>query len=871
MIAFVDIKTGKIFSGEKPYVFWFDGGQSVNLNYVRKICIISSDSTLKASIKSDVFAMLKMDQNIPNLIDPSAGNSEYINENLYIDLNLIKSENFISVGVPYNDFFVHMIYILGSSQEAGEIHDTFYITEKDSVYEFEVAADFYADNEILKTNLDNFDISIPESIQKAIYDVNVHEESNDNITLNRKYKELLMNYWDIIANKGSYNSLQNSLAWFEWGDLVRIEELWKRHHEGMTEYFQTDLNHELNYEFITEFLNNSKTTYIGLYFALSRICMKDGKIQYQGHQGNPEYPMITPRITSSEGVPRIGNYVYANKNEDGEWIEVRDINLPGELIKITEDNQQTFIDWTQQIIPDYIYDEENPRLEPVIAKWQLLDLCLKMTLLGNFYSTYFTPIHIETIHSTVEHWVFSYTMKVLHTTGTDNTVMINNIHSFGLEYDKRIKMMDHICRNYSDTMFLNNGDVFGYETELREEPNIMWQKSGEVFKYHLGGIFGSVHFRVSDKNPILAGDENDRIISQVMQWRDNNGHWGAVKTYKILEPIMPNPNSNKYVFVPEFNIGFMNPGEYTLTFEFDTLYGRIWTKQETVVIEENVGNQIELFRVIRREDVGDIEFNNETPVWFGSFQINPGFDRFDQSTDEMTIYKEHDIFLHQFIDYGAELNHTVIFDIPLGGRVVINEQLVDTSSADEDEIYEKLKTGFPGYIWIVNRPTPGAPELEFTRVIGICREFGVEPEQIQIIKSIRLDGSYDELDYVMGYRFHPFMHRLVSLEEDSDYIKNGVISGNDLIYMTPKLNHSREIQECNWEFQNVTNGKTYKSNLIKDESDEPGGMQGWFIAPQKQVTLDPGYYNIKLSYRKGNEVQEYLMKSAFLIQRKINN
>ena len=126
-----------------------------------------------------------------------------------------------------------MFYILGRSEDPGEYVGNFWIND----VEYRISADFYVENEILKENLRNFESKLPESIQKAIYENNVHEELNDNILINRKNKELLMNYMSIMGNKGSYDSILNSINWFEWGDLLRLEEFWKRYiinHFGVT-------------------------------------------------------------------------------------------------------------------------------------------------------------------------------------------------------------------------------------------------------------------------------------------------------------------------------------------------------------------------------------------------------------------------------------------------------------------------------------------------------------------------------------------------------------------------------------------------------------------------------------------------------------
>ena len=42
--------------------------------------------------------------------------------------------------------------------------------------------------------------------------------------LEKKFKELLVNYWDVIANKGSYKSLINSIKWFEYGDILKLRD-----------------------------------------------------------------------------------------------------------------------------------------------------------------------------------------------------------------------------------------------------------------------------------------------------------------------------------------------------------------------------------------------------------------------------------------------------------------------------------------------------------------------------------------------------------------------------------------------------------------------------------------------------------------------
>ena len=231
MIKFIDLQTGNLFEGgynpnqfdenyDHPYIFWFEDQQSVNLLYTKKICFISDQSTHQINLDGGT---------IFTLLNPNINSTKInINEFQYIDIDDWKviDNSMILHGHPYKNsgYYIYMIYILGSAIQAGE-----YVCQcKIDDYIIKIGADFYNENENLYINLTNNGIEIPDCIQKAIYPSNIHEEKRDDILLNRKWKELLSNMWDIIANKGSYKSLYNSLKWFEYGDLVQLNEIWKR-------------------------------------------------------------------------------------------------------------------------------------------------------------------------------------------------------------------------------------------------------------------------------------------------------------------------------------------------------------------------------------------------------------------------------------------------------------------------------------------------------------------------------------------------------------------------------------------------------------------------------------------------------------------
>lgn len=265
-MKFLNLETGYSFDGlwtneqSKGYIFWFPSEQSINITYTMPICIVSkeqlADNTVIAIEDNDVFSFISHNADSINVDGfEFDGKPKYMST---ITVNDLDCENI-------NNNYIYAFNVACKSIEEGEYICK--ITIGDYGY-IRVGADFYGENESLYVNLANFGVEIPETIQKAIYDSNVHEDFKDNILINRKFKELLSNYWDVIANKGSYKSLVNSLKWFEWGDKLEIKEIWRHlladksffNDEEVMSIFESKLN--------DSFENYVKTTYISLYCSL---------------------------------------------------------------------------------------------------------------------------------------------------------------------------------------------------------------------------------------------------------------------------------------------------------------------------------------------------------------------------------------------------------------------------------------------------------------------------------------------------------------------------------------------------------------------------------------------------------------------------
>ena len=260
-MKFLNLSTGYTFDGlwtgtqEKGYIFWFPKEQSIDLVYTMPIAIVTdNDAPLTLSIEdNDIFSFISHAAE-----DVVVDGYKFAGEPVY-------STSMVTTPEPVNSKYVHVFNVACSSKTIGEyvckivIGDAGYIR---------VGADFYGEYEPAYINLSNMGIEIPTAVQKAIYDSNVHEDKTDNILINRKFKELLSNYWDVVANRGSYKSLVNSLEWFEWDNLLQVKEILKHGEAGRTIFSDEDMLSVLDTKIGDSFTNFAKTTYISLYCSL---------------------------------------------------------------------------------------------------------------------------------------------------------------------------------------------------------------------------------------------------------------------------------------------------------------------------------------------------------------------------------------------------------------------------------------------------------------------------------------------------------------------------------------------------------------------------------------------------------------------------
>ena len=251
MIQFFD-KEGNCYSGTAPYIHWFDGGQSTDLQYVKSIFLLSNYSELTFTIEdpNSKFRIIFFDD---------AKEVEEFEDGVNVFLSKTIE------GAQYGDYFAYQLLVKASSDVPGQCTEVINIEEPGE--QMIVGADFYELDEIIKINLGNRGTEIPETIQKAIYENNIREANIDAILVNRKFKELITNYLDIMDGKGSYDSLVKSLKWFEWGKHAQLLEVWKNN-EG---YFEKELENILSEEYQDLIYTHQKTNYLAIRSALYEL------------------------------------------------------------------------------------------------------------------------------------------------------------------------------------------------------------------------------------------------------------------------------------------------------------------------------------------------------------------------------------------------------------------------------------------------------------------------------------------------------------------------------------------------------------------------------------------------------------------------
>ena len=822
-MKFVNLHTGNVFDGSQPYIHWFEGQQSTDLIYIQPICFISPIQAKRVTCSSDVFSIINVDVLL-------RGADIDINSFKYKNFNSCKVESYvfnppindpthqtyqITEEGPYKGQYLYMFYIAASSSTAAEYVDGFTIDTIDGEEIFFVGADFYQENESLKINASNMGVNIPPQIQGAVYGSNVHEEKHDNILINRKFKELISNYWDLIANRGSYKSLIDTLKWFEYGDAIRLREVWKHNRDGNKIYDDRELSSIMNDKYKTSLNKFFKTTYFAIWCALQKE---------------------TGRLTA----------------------------------------------------------ELNPELEARVFKWSVEDMSLKMSLLGNFYETYFMPIHTELIQASIEDVVYTNTIKInsrtldslsdlMNLSGTfrctindnkeviigDVSVGVDDSTVFGIKYGSRL-LGDSYNTVPVGVKPIEEIDVIYNDNELKTLLSQNYNGPGAVVPIECSFDLGT--------DEVLT--YGDLIITSIDVYGNKYERYTQESNFigKIDED-----------GTLRFNILLLYDYN-TVRLSFMSSRGRHYSKTVEIPMKDISNVVLGLYKV-KRNHYSTIklrDFGDPTNLFTLSRIKIPS------NTNGLTKYS-------QYISYhipesskepkdGVGLNHIVALNSGW-------EKVVDVKcNKILDQYYIKLtkgtknkKTIFISNFFIDSIPAklqsdmePVEPDmhvLKSSMIENSTTPGGSVEIEFPTIKS-DLDYLWDKLKgYIYFYRsiYFPELHHLEpfgSFADSNSSLSDFTVSQYDTLFVTPSLMlpgydkdgysiwvtylYGKDIENASWEFRNRSLNESY---IIESSVLEPN------ILPTSNEELKDGYYDVIFRYRLKTDKEsehELVLNSAFL-------
>lgn len=805
MIRFIDITTGNVYNGDMPYVHWFEGKQSIGLNYDKQFIVLSDVSNLHIILNSEVFCLIDSEKLIP-------ASEKTFFDKTYLDLEEIKTNELIlSPSTEYGrGYYIYNFNIVACGKYVGEITEDLYINDE----QFTIGADFIDENEALSVNLKNFGMELSNEVQRAIYEKRIDEQKTDFILLNRKFKELLNEYINVIANKGSYKSIINSLKWFEYGELTQLYEYWK-HPEPNKEYLsKRDIT-----QFITKKTENllysmQKTAYMGISAALDKVAKtEDGSTQYDntvdeskigeeptfwGYSplqyneffANAQWctiynkdKTVTFRLAVDREImgfaPQIsfeGTYVgleYKNgyyeyttseKYEYGEllpevwffWLAcyygVIRVDIP--YTKIGSKNNKGDVilpsgwNWVISGGNDNmlsLLNEPNPLLENVSMLWSKNEMSLKMVLLGNFFATYFMPIHLDLIHSTIENIVYTQTIKMPYGALFKRFDAIDNIHTIDCKLEKvyHLKNVETYTNINTPFGFLNkkltDEDQDLFIVGVEEQFSITGTNPTEANKgynlQHFKGIGVLVPFNCTICE---IGKSATITEGEIHIYKYENYNKNGIEKQRVIHKLTRNTSNVPHISTNgkleiKFNLLIQEIGEYKVQLAFRRSDGALYTRTFDFSVDGEITPTLSMYRLVPKypnpavistkliqwlQNEGD---ENKDVIQLGSvadYVMNP-VQQFKVTTDRNLTSSnvlDFDPYLlyMQFISTSKETtntvhNHQVIivkFSEPdrngeYAFSLIKNNKIIRINYVPKDKLIDDSADKYKSFIWFV--------------------------------------------------------------------------------------------------------------------------------------------------------------------------
>lgn len=800
MIRFIK-ESGETFDGVYPYIHWLDKQLSIGLWYTIKLMFVSDQQTLQTSElpEDSIYRFINQD-----IYDPSY-------EGVELDLSTISARSITSTGIVVHfddsstDWYIHQILLVCSAETPGEYIEKFKIGDDDVA----VGVDLYDLDETLQINLENRGLELPLSVQKAFLETDINEDNVNYALINRKFKELISNFIDIVDCKGSYKSLYNSLKWFEWGKNAKLYEVWK----GDNMYIEKELKPVLSNIYSSFLSTYRKTTHLSLVAAVQKLS-RNIVVDPSDSDFNDRNPNV----------------------EDLRWSP--DFNF------------------------DFDNDFSNTRLsmQKILNKWSKEELALKVSLLGAFFERYFMPIHLDLKRACIECLVTTNQIKVLNGTIThdfnfhedtgvlniemDHTVTLGNFEPvavgkntvFGKRIDKNTTSSEKFIIPIGVDYFTDivEPPVSDYSTIEGNENNV-----AEFYMQLKGGVGVVVPVTVKLKLPV--GDTIRTEIINIYRYKDGQTTptHDTTTDYKLYTP---DENGNV-----SFSFKLVSTEEEKVSFciMLVSSSGHIWTRSSSYQCIDPRGSWLDIYKVTN----GSARASDSWADKISNYKFTPYNAQFNPQETILTT---------QYLPYIETVGQSLFNQL----IVVQNIYNQTTSQYETDWMnHSDITSNF----WVMGRSDQPSTDGNPKYAMLITKQFGkVFQNKSDFISSYR--SVIGEIDQTNIKRFDliyvPQLHDYNNIENGSHTLSDYTFTQNDLLCIVPQFRNSVirniDINSIYWEYENKTTLKKIKVNTP---------TQTPLIADTTTSLLTPGYWTVTMYYKLdgSTEVHKLTKNSAFRI------
>ena len=743
MFRFIN-EQGKTFAGLSPYIHWIEGQLSTGIWHTLKLMIISDTQTLTTStLGSD---------SIFKFIDPQY----FTHTDEVLDLDTISKRQITSTGesvsIEGTTYYIHQILMVCCSNVAGEYIDTFKIDGQD----VSVGVDVYDLDETLEINLSNRGLELPESIEKAFLGFDINEDLTDNALINRKFKELISNFIDVVDNKGSYKSLYNSLKWFEWGENTKLYEIW----QGNDGYFEKELQHILSEEYMSLLYTHRKTTHLALVTALQDI---------------------------TDNIDEERNPVLVDDIPDG--FSAADLALKISILGAFFERyfMPIHLDLKRACVEALIYTNQVKcapgTLNGKYHFWDdtgVVDVSLNRTVtLGNIEAVSTGP---KTMFGVKVSDMQGPSVQYINPVGVD---LLNNIGDLG-EYIRVNDFNNDFGIDFSHSNF----PVLDYTTEYSSDSAVA---NIATFWLQLkGGVGTVVPVTVTIDLP-----NGDALNTEVITISRDNGPLVQVTDHKLITPI-----NNKATFT--FNLLSTKEETVEFTLNLFSVSGHSWNAKAGYKCIDTKGSYLDIYKVGNRtfNTMDEWVSNNRFVPYQSQFNIyGTSIDpkmilQYIPYNDETTTSLFHQLIVVQNPEVEGEYDSSWITDAVRGNFWVIERSGKYDTLGEEKQNDNHDYENHPKYIMLIAKNT------------------GKEYNSKTAFKNA-FSGDYTVLRLEMVYI--PQMHSYTNIETNATSLANYTFSNTDLLCIVPQFNsqvaQSIDVNSVYWEYTNKTTLETIRTDL----------------------------------------------------------